>query len=230
MALPTRTQHVCLEILQSLMEKPCAHPFLDPVDPQKNNLKDYFSVVKHPIDLHSIYKKMLNNEYANISQWDKEMSLIWSNAEKYFKKGSYISILANELHRVYSKEYEKIKLLRLVKWSRVIFNLNNKLDKLYENPPPFVGAVRRFPDKNGETSLHPFSEDELNTFIHMSKYVNNATDAAKIAKIINFYQPEYELKSTLNQIEVNDLDVKTLYAIREFLIFRVAEMNILYQT
>ena len=227
--LSPKTQQICLEIMEIIMRKPSAAVFLTPVDPEKDNVPDYYQVIKHPIDLGTIQKRLKNGEYSNKSQWDKDMNLIWSNAEKYYKKGSLISILANELHRVYEKECEKLRLLRVAKWSRVIVELNQKLDRLYEQPPAVVNALLQLQGRKNEEKLKPFSEEELNTLIHMSQYLSNPHDSLKMYRIIKYFQPDADVDGkTITKLDVNDLELKTLYALRDYITFRLAEMNMQY--
>lgn len=226
--LPLRTQQVCMEIMQNIMSKPCAAVFLDPVNPEESKLVNYNTIVKHPIDLTTIYHRLENGEYPNITQWDKDMNLIWSNAEKYFKKGSYMSIVASEIQRIYIKEYEKIKVLRLAKWAKVVNELKLKLEKLYDNPPPFIAAVSQMQQLEHDEKLKPFSEDELNTFIHMASYLDNTDDSKKMMHIINYFQPNTLTDTNPVKLDVNDLQIPTLHALREFVSHKVAEMNIKY--
>lgn len=223
--LPERTRLICIDIMDKLMKLPCAKVFLDPVDTESEDYRNYLNVVKHPMDLTQIYKRLTGNEYTGITQWDKDMNLIWNNAEKFYTKSSMMAILSGELRRQYEKEYQRIKLLRLAKWSRVVFGFKAKLEALFENIPPVVGAMGEFSD--GDTTK-PFSEEELNTFIRMCLYIQNTQDSQKMAQIIHYYQPDFKMEKGTFEIDVNDLSVPTLHALRDFVTFRLAEMNILY--
>jgi hypothetical protein len=52
----------------------CAKVFLHPVDPVRDDVPTYFQVIKHPVDLNLILKRLQNNEYAGISHWDKNQA------------------------------------------------------------------------------------------------------------------------------------------------------------
>jgi hypothetical protein len=226
--IPHRVRAVCLNIMEKLMKLPCARVFLHPVDPERDDVPNYFQVVKHPIDLSIILKRLQNSEYPGISHWDKDMSLIWVNAEKFYQKAHYMTILAYELKRHYDKEYQRVKVLRLLKWSRVVIGFKARLEALFERIPPLVGALAQFSELSGHAQLKPFSEEELNIFIRMSLYLQNPADAKKMAQIIQFCQPETSITSGDMELDVNDLSVQTLYTLREFVTFRLAEMNIAY--
>jgi hypothetical protein len=210
------------------MKLPCAKVFLHPVDPIRDDVPNYLQVIKHPVDLNLILKRLQNNEYAGISHWDKDMSFIWSNAEKFYQKDSLMAILANQLRRHYDKQYQRVKVLRLAKWSRVVIGFKARLEALFDQIPPVIGALATFSDKTGQTSLKPFSEEELNIFIRMSLYLQNPVDAKKMAQIIRHCQPELEFGQGENEIDVNDLAIETLYTLRDFVTYRLAEMNIAY--
>ena len=223
--LPERTRTICIEIMDKLMKLPCAKIFLEPFDAEHENAPNYYNVVKHPIDLNQIYKRLVNNEYAGISQWDKDMNFIWNNAEKFFTKTSMMGALASELHRHYEKEYQRVKILRLAKWSRVVFGFKTKLETLFESVPPVIGALAQL---SNDGPLNPFSEEELNQFIRMTLYLQNTQDSKRMAQIVQHYQPGCPITKGTVEIDVNDMDVQTLHALRDFVTFRLAEMNIAY--
>lgn len=223
--LPERTRAICIDIMEKLMQLPCAKPFLNPVDAEQDETANYYNVIKHPIDLNQIYKRLTNNEYTGISQWDKDMNFVWNNAEKFFNKTSMTGILAAELHRHYDKEYQRVKILRLAKWSRVVFSFRTKLESLFENVPPVIGALAQL---SSEGPMKPFSEEELNQFIRMSLYLQNPLDSKQMAQIVQHYQPDCKIGKGNVEIDVNDMDVQTLHALRDFVTFRLAEMNIAY--
>jgi hypothetical protein len=139
-----------------------------------------------------------------------------------------MAILANELRRHYEKEYQRVKILRLAKWSRVLFSFRTRFEALFDVIPPMIGAMAQCPERNGGAGLKPFSEEELNIFIRMSLYLQNPNDSKKMAQIVQHFQPETEIPNEDFEIDVNDLQVQTLYALRDFVGFRMAEMNIAY--
>ncbi|KAH0790665.1 Bromodomain containing protein [Histomonas meleagridis] len=219
-----KVRNSCIEIMEKLMSLPCGQAFLEPTD---DKVPNYHNIIKHPIDLRTIAKRMQNNEYTSISQWDKDMNLIWNNAEKYYTKNSYIGILANQLHIHYDKEYKKIKAPQIAKWSRAVFSYKAKLENLFEKAPPVIGAFAQKSGIPGE-SLKGFSEEELNVFIRMSLYLQNPQDSKKMAQIIKFYQPDLNIEKGKVEIDVNDLSTQSLYSLRDYVTLRLAEMNISY--
>ena len=53
-------------------------------------LPDYPRIVKKPMDLQTVGKKMSNESYKNAAQFTEDMRLIWKNAKCYNRTESKI--------------------------------------------------------------------------------------------------------------------------------------------
>ena len=53
---------------------------MQPVDPAELNLPDYFEIIKNPMDLGTIKKKVENNGYKLISEFGADVRLTSANA------------------------------------------------------------------------------------------------------------------------------------------------------
>lgn len=219
-------QNICLEITETLMSQPCGKLFLQPTEP--DNPK-YQQVIKHPIGLEMIHTRLADGEYTCVSQWEKDVCLIWANAEKFHTKNSYVYYMAAELQNHFNKLFQKkIKNRRLAKWSRTVFTLKTKLEALFNEIPPIIGAFSIQPEMIQGKDVKLFSEEELNTFIRMSLYLQNTEDSKKLGMIIKHFQPDIKFENDEIEIDVNDLDKVTLHSLRNYIELRLAEMNILY--
>jgi len=49
------------------------------------NLPDYPEIIKEPMDLAEVEKKLLKNKYQNRLEFAKDIKLIWKNAMTYNK-------------------------------------------------------------------------------------------------------------------------------------------------
>lgn len=72
--------------------------------PSRKLYPDYYQVIENPIDLKQIAMKIQGNEYSNLNEMDKDLSLLTKNACTYNEPGSQI--------------YKDSKLLRKIATSR----------------------------------------------------------------------------------------------------------------
>ena len=71
-----------LKVTRQLVKLKVAAPFLVPVDPVQLQLPDYWDVVKHPMDLTTVERKLLEepSPYTEPAQWESDMRQIFHNA------------------------------------------------------------------------------------------------------------------------------------------------------
>lgn len=86
-----------MKILHLCSKLKGAYYFLEPVDPVKFNIMDYFDIVTQPMDLSTVKKKMQHNCYANPEQFIADMELIWNNSILYNGENHVVSGCAKEL-------------------------------------------------------------------------------------------------------------------------------------
>ena len=79
-----------LEIVKSLEKLPEAINFLKPVDYKALGLIDYPVIIKNPIDLSTIRKKIKAEKYNCIEEVIEDLNLIWENCRTYNQAGSVI--------------------------------------------------------------------------------------------------------------------------------------------
>ena len=70
-------QRNAMKVIQQCLKSKGAYHFLEPVDPVKYNILDYFDIVTNPMDLGTAKKKLQHNCYASIKDFEQDMSLIW---------------------------------------------------------------------------------------------------------------------------------------------------------
>ena len=71
--------------------------FMDPVDWKALELPDYPMIVKKPMDLGTIEKKLAKSKYATVQNFIADVALVWNNAKLYNEEGSDIHELAVQL-------------------------------------------------------------------------------------------------------------------------------------
>jgi bromodomain-containing factor 1 len=83
------------------------HPFLEPVDPVALNIPHYFTVVKYPMDISSVTKKLNNGEYARASDFEKDVRLIIQNCYKFNPVGNAVRAQGQNFEQLFNEQWAK---------------------------------------------------------------------------------------------------------------------------
>lgn len=100
--------HVLMQqILGDLQNDPSAWPFLKPVD--TSIVKDYYEVVKQPMDLQTMELKLENNHYKDLEEFVRDAKLIVANCRQYNGTGggNQYSSAAAGLEKALQKSIDK---------------------------------------------------------------------------------------------------------------------------
>lgn len=98
----------CLDVLKLLMGHQHGWVFNNPVDPVELGLPDYFQIIKHPMDLGSIKKRLENGCYHSLNTFEADVHLTFDNAMLYNKEGSVVYNMAKELKDKFIRDYAKV--------------------------------------------------------------------------------------------------------------------------
>lgn len=86
-----------------MQKDPDAWAFQTPVDPEQLGLPDYFKIVKNPMDLSTIYKKLCEDfKYSNPQEFVDDMWLMFNNAWLYNKKTSKVYKNCTKLSEIFA--------------------------------------------------------------------------------------------------------------------------------
>ena len=103
-----------LRIMQKISKHPCARIFLEPVDPAV--VPGYYDRIIEPVDISMVNLRLNMNDYKQISEWVRDMKLIWQNAEKFYGQSSFQAALGRELFRIFEREYERFVEFSVMRW------------------------------------------------------------------------------------------------------------------
>uniref|UniRef100_A0A8C5QAR6 Bromodomain-containing protein 2 n=1 Tax=Leptobrachium leishanense TaxID=445787 RepID=A0A8C5QAR6_9ANUR len=101
----------CNGILKELLSKKhaaYAWPFYKPVDASTLGLHDYHEIIKHPMDLSTIKKKMENREFRDAQEFAGDVRLMFSNCYKYNPPDHDVVAMARKLQDVFEFRYAKM--------------------------------------------------------------------------------------------------------------------------
>jgi hypothetical protein len=137
----TEIQHrFCIRITQKLMSLPIAASFLEPVDP--NEALGYLDKIKKPMDLGSVFQKLMDNQYGSVDRWKEDVNLIWRNAMTYNAERSILYALAKELNEHFRRKCEHIPRNELEVWIYHVNRTHTKLMRLLDaKPDPTKKAI-----------------------------------------------------------------------------------------
>jgi E1A/CREB-binding protein len=89
-------------------EEPESLPFHYPVDPDQLGLPDYFNVVKKPMDLSTIKKRLDEGHYVNPQEFTDDMWLMFNNAWLYNKKTSKVYKFCSKLAEIFAANIDDV--------------------------------------------------------------------------------------------------------------------------
>lgn len=96
------------QLIEGLESNPKSFIFLEPVDHVGLGLTDYLDIVKHPMDLSTIKKKLKAEHYNSLQEFFNDVNLIWSNCKLYNQEGSEIYLIAVAMEKHCKKLVDKL--------------------------------------------------------------------------------------------------------------------------
>lgn len=100
-SLSNSQKQKCFEIMDSITKYNISKMFLQPVDPIRDECSDYFTIIKKPMDLGTVRKKLETDQYHTVEQWKEDVNLIWTNTVTYNGQKALISTLAKTLQGIF---------------------------------------------------------------------------------------------------------------------------------
>jgi len=105
---PAKLKAKCMEVLKGLQNHQHGWVFNNPVDPVELGLPDYFDVIKKPMDLGTVYKKLENGTCHSIDDFRADVCLTFDNAMQYNENGSVVHDMAKELKQKFEADFDKL--------------------------------------------------------------------------------------------------------------------------
>eukprot|EP00835_Amoeboradix_gromovi_P002056 NODE_108_length_19701_cov_0.369452.p3 type:complete len:411 gc:universal NODE_108_length_19701_cov_0.369452:8004-9236(+) len=124
------------KVIKSLKANKDAKPFLLPVDPVKFNIPNYFDVIKEPMDLSTVEKKLLADEYTHKSAFQYDVTLIFDNCKLFNGEASPFTAMANNMQEAFNKNMSKFPLEDI----KVIAPISPNLARPKRSPHPSGGV------------------------------------------------------------------------------------------
>ncbi|KAI9120398.1 hypothetical protein K1719_007431 [Acacia pycnantha] len=144
----------CEALLKRLMNHQHAWVFNTPVDVVKLNLPDYFTIIKRPMDLGTVKRKIASGAYSGPLEFFDDVKLTFSNALTYNPPGNDVHVMAATL----SKYFE-------VRWKSIV----KKIPKTNAHPMPAKSCARE--DVEEARPIPPSKKRKTTTIPHYPKVI-----------------------------------------------------------
>ncbi|KAF5906320.1 histone acetyltransferase, partial [Clarias magur] len=106
---PEELRQALMPTLESLYRQdPESLPFRQPVDPSLLGIPDYFDIVKNPMDLSTIKRKLDTGQYQEPWQYVDDIWLMFNNAWLYNRKTSRVYKYCSKLAEVFEQEIDPV--------------------------------------------------------------------------------------------------------------------------
>jgi hypothetical protein len=196
--------------------------FRHPIDPVLDQCPDYFSVVKHPMDLSTIQRKLDGDEYQTMQEWRQDVELVWANALAYNGPDSDLGILAREMQSVFQHHiqlfagspveewYTNLSLL-CQEFSSEVQAMSQATPHLKRRSPSFTSTA----PSQSEPEDAQCSWDDIAHLGEEIRKIRQKNHRLRLLRCLRSLEPQ--LVGSRKQLEVNlcDLPTSTLLALRE---------------
>ena len=136
MSLSEYEKSWCGNLHHELMKWVLTQPFRIPVDPERDNAPDYFQVVKRPMDLGTVKKKLTDGKYESVEQFVDDVHLICNNAILFNGANSMFGYIAADIKNWVDAQVEKRPQSQEEEWQKKLESVVERLHKHIAKAPP----------------------------------------------------------------------------------------------
>ncbi|NXH07149.1 BRDT protein, partial [Loxia leucoptera] len=97
-------QYLQRVVMRAMWRHNFSWPFHQPVDAAALNLPDYYTIIKKPMDLGTIKKRLEHNYYTKAAECIEDFKTMFWNCYMYNKPGDDIVFMAKELEKVFMQK------------------------------------------------------------------------------------------------------------------------------
>ncbi|NXX94342.1 BRDT protein, partial [Centropus bengalensis] len=146
-------QYLQRVVMKAVWRHNFSWPFQQPVDAAALNLPDYYSIIKKPMDLGTIKKRLEHNYYTKAEECIEDFKTMFLNCYIYNKPGDDVVFMAQELEKVF---LQKIAQMPAEEWL-VSLKGKGKGKKPEETQQPSSGTSneQRTTQKQGKSREQP---------------------------------------------------------------------------
>lgn len=140
----------CAKILKALMSHSLARAFNEPVNPVKLKIPDYFEIIKNPMDLGTIKRKLEKNVYSDAKEFAADVLLTFENAMSYNPPSHDVHCWAEILDGYFRMRWKSVD-ARLKHTNKSNENTRTVLENNHQNLKPVGQMKAPVPEKLGNS-------------------------------------------------------------------------------
>lgn len=203
----------CRAITEKLLSHPLSNLFSHPIDPEIDQAPNYLQIIKNPMDLGTIHKRIEDGTYKSVNHWISDVNLVWSNSILYNTEASYIALATHYLQDIFQKELARNGLANYSSWLQICQHYQSSIGKQIKESSP--SSLNKYYSKMDYST--PISVTQNANEIADVGVLSNSTEVLQVLQILsqNGYIPDTK-KEELN-IDVKDLPPQAVSALYGYL-------------
>ncbi|KAM9689145.1 LOW QUALITY PROTEIN: bromodomain testis-specific protein [Trichechus inunguis] len=163
--LTNQLQYLQKVVLKALWKHSFSWPFQQPVDAVKLKLPDYYTIIKNPMDLNTIKRRLEHKYYVKASECIDDFNTMFSNCYLYNKPGDDIVLMAQALEKLFVQKLSQMPQEeqvvggkeRMKKGTQQNVIVSSVKEKPYPKAPEKVFKQQMIPSALPETSISPLN-------------------------------------------------------------------------
>lgn len=101
-------QYILKTVMKACWRHNFAWPFHEPVNSIKLKLPDYHKIIRQPMDLGTIKKRLENCYYYSAQQCIKDFNIMFQNCYTYNKPGEDVVLMASTIEKIFREKLEDL--------------------------------------------------------------------------------------------------------------------------
>jgi bromodomain-containing factor 1 len=191
----------CSKLLNDLHKKhlwTVASPFYEPVDWMKLDIPTYPKIIKKPMDLGTMRRKLDNDEYPNAQKFFDDFKLMIRNCFTFNPAGTPVNLAGVELQKIFDEKWKGLPPLRDLSVSdaydeddgddsdaerqRTIASLESQMEELRQNLAAVRSGASKKKPKKANSMNAAASSSSVSAATHHSKPAAAPAPAASSSK------------------------------------------------
>lgn len=136
MSMTEYDKNWCNKILADFLKWPLTGPFRLPVDPVKDGADRYFEIIKKPMDLGTMKKKLDENQYTDPKEFVADVHLICDNAIQFNGENSMYAFMAEDISKSIDEKFKNKPNSIEEEWQKKLEDVINRLRDHVAKAPP----------------------------------------------------------------------------------------------